>query len=197
VDLQRAADWLVGADNKMQLGGFFDCAAAFLRSCCSTEIDVAVIELELPDACGIDCAGRAVATSPALKTVLVTPLRSPDLLLRAAQAGMASVLVKPLRFAQFVATLRFLNASATAVHPISAAYGQPGFRPTLRPCEQSVLHLFAQGLLYKEIEDRLQLTNSHLKRIQHQIFLKLGARNRIEAVLKWNQSTNLPEGVKK
>jgi DNA-binding NarL/FixJ family response regulator len=49
----------------------------------------------------------------------------------------------------------------------------------------------------KEIEDRLQLTNSHLKRIQHQIFLKLGARNRIEAVLKWNQSTNLPEGVKK
>ncbi len=43
----------------------------------------------------------------------------------------------------------------------------------------------AQGLLYKEIADNLNVSYSAVHKLQHKIFLKLQVTNRTEAVVKW------------
>jgi len=49
------------------------------------------------------------------------------------------------------------------------------------------MECLADGLLYKEIEDKLWLSRSLLKKIQHKLFAKLGATNRTEAIKRWQE----------
>ena len=55
----------------------------------------------------------------------------------------------------------------------------------LTPREQEVLALLAQGLLYKEIADRLNVSYATVHKLQHKIFIKLHVSNRTEAAIKW------------
>ncbi len=49
------------------------------------------------------------------------------------------------------------------------------------------MECFSHGLMYKEIEDKLGLGSSALKRLQHGLFGKLGAHKAAEAVSKWQR----------
>ncbi len=54
-----------------------------------------VVDVHLPDIDGISLLRQLVAATPGLPVVMVTGDRSPELGLRALQAGAAAVLVKP------------------------------------------------------------------------------------------------------
>lgn len=43
----------------------------------------------------------------------------------------------------------------------------------------------ANGLLYKEIADRMNVSYGAVHKLQHKIFLKLRVSNRTEAAVKW------------
>ncbi len=58
-----------------------------------------------------------------------------------------------------------------------------GFGLSKRECE--VMERLAQGLLYKEIADNLNVSYGAVHKLQHKIFLKLQVTNRTEAVVKW------------
>jgi DNA-binding NarL/FixJ family response regulator len=48
----------------------------------------------------------------------------------------------------------------------------------------------AEGLFYKEIEDRLSFSAAVVRKLAHCAFVKLKAGNRTEAVLKWQSRTD-------
>jgi DNA-binding NarL/FixJ family response regulator len=69
-----------------------------------------------------------------------------------------------------------------------AETGAQEFPPThLLKIEERVLACMAEGALYKEIPERLGITYTQLRRVQHAIFAKLNAQNRTEAVLRWQR----------
>jgi DNA-binding NarL/FixJ family response regulator len=51
--------------------------------------------------------------------------------------------------------------------------------------EAELLACFETGLLYKEIEGRLHLSHTALRKRQHRLYAKLGAQNRTEG---WHRS---------
>jgi len=51
--------------------------------------------------------------------------------------------------------------------------------------EQQVLALRAEGLLYKEIGDRLGITTGRIKQHIHRIYEKMHVQNRTEAVNRY------------
>ena len=51
--------------------------------------------------------------------------------------------------------------------------------------EQQVLALLAEGLLYKEISDRLGITVGTIKQHIHRMYEKLHVQNRTEAVNRY------------
>lgn len=52
----------------------------------------------------------------------------------------------------------------------------------LSPRETEIMELLAEGLLYKEVAERLDLTLGTVKQYAHGIYQKLGAQNRTEAI---------------
>jgi DNA-binding NarL/FixJ family response regulator len=77
-----------------------------------------------------------------------------------------------------------------AKHPKRFA-STPPTKPTLAARvvlderEQCLLRHLAQGLLYKEIEDRMKISHSVLRRLQKRVYRKLHAANRTEAINRW------------
>jgi DNA-binding NarL/FixJ family response regulator len=57
----------------------------------------------------------------------------------------------------------------------------------LSPQETKIMTLLAEGKLYNEIGQRLNLSPQTVKNHMAQIFLKLKVRNRTEAVLAWQR----------
>jgi DNA-binding NarL/FixJ family response regulator len=53
--------------------------------------------------------------------------------------------------------------------------------------EEELLAYLDEGLLYKEIENRLHLSHTALRKCQHRIYAKLGAQNRTEALNHWRE----------
>ena len=63
----------------------------------------------------------------------------------------------------------------------------PETRRPLSGRENEVMKHLRQGLLYKEIADKMGISFTAVHKLQHKIFLKLQVSNRTEAVNKWKR----------
>lgn len=57
----------------------------------------------------------------------------------------------------------------------------------LNHSEEELLACLDEGLLYKEIEERLHLSHTALRKRQHRLYVKLAAQNRTEALNHWRE----------
>lgn len=173
---------------------FFNTAAAALQTLSDFTIKLSIVELALPDACGIECALQLLARQPSMKVILVTNWQDSQIVEFAFAAGIAECLVKPIHVGQCLATLMaagFKTRAACSMHIPGhlANRRSPGsiavstFAAGSR--EEQILSCLEDGLLYKEIQDRLHISLASLKKLQHRIFLRLGSHNRTEAVKEW------------
>jgi CheY-like chemotaxis protein len=69
-------------------------------------IDVLLTDVRLPGIDGIELVRRVLASHPAMKVVVMTALRSPDVQARALKGGALRFIEKPFDFAQMIALLR-------------------------------------------------------------------------------------------
>ena len=126
---------------------------------------------------------------PFLKVIMVTGIREENTIVRSLQAGAIGYLVKPVTPDQCRATLNYAMAASercasrpASVKNFPATYDSP----LLTHRETLVMRCLAEGLLYKEIADRLKISYSAVHKLQHKIFLKLKVANRSEAISKWH-----------
>jgi DNA-binding NarL/FixJ family response regulator len=154
---------------------------------------LAFLDVRMPGMNGVECTRRLKLLMPRLKIIIVTGLLDVATMNESLRAGGDNYLIKPVVAAQCLAMLIFTlreGIPATdksrelrescATKPDPAKAGSP---LTIR--ENAVMALLAEGFLDKEIADRLGLSFStvhfHLRNIYH----KLLAGNRTEAVIKW------------
>jgi DNA-binding NarL/FixJ family response regulator len=193
--LQATLRRALSDSNEFQDAGYFRDAKSALEAIPAGNAELVVIEMVLPDACGILLARTLLGASPSLRTVLVTAVPGPVPIDCAFAASIDDFLAKPVTLPQCLATMRFvtcgLRRSQSASRPPVLTEAQSTPRPQLREVEEKVLACMAKGALYKEIPEQLGITNSQLRRAQHAIFVKLQAQNRTEAVLRW-QGLTLP-----
>lgn len=148
-----------------------------------------MMNLRLPDLGGPECINRLRKCRPRIKIVVVSELGDEDSIEAAMKAGADAYLVKPITVSQCVAALKFAvfrkRQRSTSTEQFTAA--MPSKALPLTPRDDEVMRLLAQGLLYKEIADKLGMSYSAVHKHQHHIFKKLGASNRVEAIRKWRK----------
>lgn len=131
-----------------------------------------------------------------LKIIIVTGLANADLIESLQNAGVDSCLTKPMTAQQCLATLRFvacrqIKADFRMPQPegnVSRGATSKSGLPLSRR-EHEVLDGLAEGLLYKEIADRLGISFSAVHKHQNRLYQKLNVSNRSEAIRRWLQST--------
>lgn len=157
--------------------------------------DVAVVDLDLPGAGGVDAMADIRDASPGTRCVVLTALVEPVELGRAVEGGAAAVLHKSVQMAQVFDVIRAVASGKTMLDPertvawLRALHGHRETRwqaraaeALLSPREQEVLELLAQGLGTRAIAQQLFISEGTAQTHVRNLRVKLGAGTRLEAV---------------
>jgi two-component system uhpT operon response regulator UhpA len=178
--------------DSFRFAGSFSNAAQALTGLPALSPHLALIDVCLPDLNGIKCAKRLKQTMPRIKIVIVISAHETNWVTTSREAGAVACLVKPFIPEQLVATLTFAsidpaydgpNVRRKRNGPVRALNGAADFQLNQR--EEEVLRNLAEGLLYKEISDKMGISYAAVHKCQHRIYKKLEVSNRSEAIKIW------------
>jgi two-component system, NarL family, response regulator DesR len=141
-----------------------------------TEVDVAVLDLQMPGMDGIAAAEQL--TCPA---VIVTSHGRPGHLKRALSAGVRGFLPKTTSATTLAEVVRSVHRGGRYVDPELAAEAIAAGDSPLTPREADVLELAADGAPVDEIAARASLSPGTVRNYLSNAVTKLGAANRHDA----------------
>jgi DNA-binding NarL/FixJ family response regulator len=158
--------------------------------------DVVLMDVRMPDLDGIAATRELLAAFPEVRVVILTTFERDDYIFGALSAGASGFLLKRTSPEELVAAVRTIAAGDSLLSPsvtsrvIERMARQP--RPDasrdarldeLTPREREVLKLAARGLSNGEIAATLVIEESTVKTHVKRILAKLGARDRVQAVI--------------
>lgn len=182
-----------GADGFSCENAFVDAETA-LRDLASIEPDVMLVDIELPGMNGIEFVkmARAGGHSPRTQFVMCTVFEDADRIFDSLAAGATGYLVKKTSASQLLEAIREVHGggspmSMQVARKVVSHFSAP--RPgteadILTKREREVIELLSRGFLYKEIADKLNISQGTVHVHIHKIYEKLHVSNRTEAINK-------------
>ncbi len=186
---------VLAAEPDIEVVGEAADGAAGVRLVTETAPDVVLLDIRMPGMDGLEAARRIIAADLPTRVVVLTTFDEDEYVAVALRAGVSGFLLKVAPPEDLVVavrtvaagqglldpavTLRVIEsfAAAPAPDPIrAAALGQ------LTDRETDVLALLAAGLTNAEIAARLYLGEATVKTHVSRLLLKLGLRDRVQAV---------------
>ncbi|WP_030452353.1 response regulator transcription factor [Herbidospora cretacea] len=144
--------------------------------------DVALLDLQMPGADGIEVARRLAAGLPGCGCVILTSHGRPGYLKAALAAGVRGFLPKTTSARDLAAAVRKVAAGGRHVDPELAAEAISAGDSPLTPRETDVLALARDGAPVEEIARRVSLSRGTVRNYLTAAVAKLGAANRHDAV---------------
>ena len=159
----------------------------------------ALVDLELPDGSGIDFIRGMRPREAGVTVVVVSTFATQDLILAALHAGAVGYLLKERDDTELLAALRSVQHGGAPIDPFVARYILRCFGPVaplandardatddaadrLTRREEEILHLVAQGLISREIAQRLSRSTLTIEGHIKSIFRKLQVNTRTQAI---------------
>ena len=154
--------------------------------------DVIIMDIHLPDGSGIDCTSRLKRLLPQTHILMFTIFDDAEQIVKALEAGASGYLLKDTGPEEILAAVHDVqNQGAPLSRDVARKLIQSFHRPapveeaeTLTPRETEILELLGEGLLYKEIGERLTIKLDTVATHVKSIYRKLHVRSRMEAVMK-------------
>ena len=152
--------------------------------------DVVLMDVRLPDGNGIEAVSRVIELRPGTAVIVMTAHADNLIALDAADAGAAGFVLKDVRIAKIVASVRRVVTEALAVDPavLDAILAQAGTGAStaveLAGPASELLSLLAEGLDRQASAARLGIEERDVARLAAAVRDQLGARSNLEAVVK-------------
>ncbi|MFC4497962.1 MULTISPECIES: response regulator transcription factor [Streptomyces] len=144
--------------------------------------DVAVIDIDLPGFDGLTAAARLHEQLPSCRTLILTSLDRPGTLRRALATNVGGYLLKDAPPSELASAVRRVAAGQRVIDSDLALAAWHALDAPLTPREVEVLRHAASGAVPSEIALTLNLSVGTVRNYLASIVMKLGARNRIDAI---------------
>lgn len=156
--------------------------------------DVALLDVRMPRCDGLQATRRITLEAPATKVLVLTTFGQDEVVFEALQAGAQGFLLKDTRPEDLLAAVHAVAAGESRLDPavtaaVVAHVRRHGTRATMHPVERltarerEVLVLLARGLSNAEVAAELVLSTGTVKTHVASLLAKLGARDRLQAVI--------------
>lgn len=174
---------LIRYEKDMAVVGEAEDGEAAVQKAKALRPDVIVMDLKMPKLDGVEATRRICGEAPGTKVLILTTFGTSADAARAVSAGAVGALVKDEDNAQLLDAIRRVSAgekvfSQEIVETLESA--EP--RHVLSDRQRGILQSAARGLSNADIAVQFGLSKDSVKHYLSDIFAKLGAANRAEAV---------------
>ncbi|MGA9452872.1 MAG: response regulator transcription factor [Verrucomicrobiia bacterium] len=174
----------------------FVCASAeeALKEIPKRQVDIVLMDIQLPDISGIECTARLKQLMPSVQIIIVTVYEDTERIFKALRAGACGYLLKRCTPEELVSAIREVRQGGAPMsreiarkvilsfqEPVTTAAEVEG----LSPREREILELLAEGFPNKQIAARVGLTDGTVRWHLRHVYNKLHVRSRTEAALKF------------
>ena len=162
--------------------------------------DVVLMDINLPGMNGVECVRKLKSILPKIQVMMLTVYEDTENIFNALAAGANGYMLKRTPTKELLEAIREVNrgGSPMTTHiarmvvqsfqkPVAPASASTDDLAELSEREQQVLDLLAQGLIYKEIAEILNIGYETVHTYIRRIYEKLQVRTRTEAVAKFLQ----------
>jgi DNA-binding NarL/FixJ family response regulator len=154
--------------------------------------NVILLDVELPGINGVEAVKRIKSLSPSTRIIMFTVVDSDDKIFSAICAGASGYLLKTSTAGQIADAIHEVHSGGAPMTPkvarsvldMFARISQPGQDYGLTEREREILELTVEGLIKKEIADRLALSYHTVDTHLRNIYMKLHVHTRSGAVAK-------------
>lgn len=156
--------------------------------------NVALVDIQLPGASGIELVAELAPRLRETAFVMITALDTDAAIFEALKAGAIGYLLKDFDAPSLLAAIddaarggspMSWSIARRVVQSLSRPPAAAAEMQTLSPREREVLEELARGLPYKQIADRLKLSEHTIRIHIRGIYKKLHVNSRTEAVVKY------------
>jgi DNA-binding NarL/FixJ family response regulator len=196
-DLMRAGlAELLSSDPTIDVVGQASTGSAAVREAVRLRPEVVLMDVRMPDMDGIAATSELARVAPQSKVVILTTFEDDGYIFRSLRAGASGFLLKRTRPEDLIAAVHAVAAGDSLLSPsvtrrvIDRMASQPGPEvsgntrvETLTGRERQVLELVARGLSNREISSVLVVEVSTIRTHVKRILMKLGLRDRVQAVI--------------
>jgi len=184
---------LVQSDKELLMTGSFKDAESAINKLPLLQADVVIMDINLPGMSGIDCIKSVKDKCPDTQFMMFTVYENDEKVVQALRAGASGYLLKRTEPKRILESIKELNQGGS---PMSSNIARKLLnifvheklitkKEILSARENEVLQLLADGLLYKEIAERLFIGHGTVRQHIHNIYEKLHVSNRTEAVNRY------------
>ena len=153
-----------------------------LEAAIRTRPDVAVLDIDLPGMDGLSAAEALHAQVPSCQILVLTGLSQPGHLLRALKVHVRGFILKDAPASTLAQGVRRVAAGERVIDPELLAGALETGESPLTPRETDVLRAAEEGISTDQIAKSLTLSSTTVRNYLSNAIMKLGGRNRIDAI---------------
>jgi RNA polymerase sigma factor (sigma-70 family) len=177
-----------------QCPSHYGSAEAALEGLIKDKPNVVLMDINLPGMNGVECVRRLKQLLPQTQVLMLTVYEDTENIFNALAAGASGYMLKRTPTPELLAAIQqVLQGGSPMTAHIARKVVQSFQRPAaanaatedLSPREREVLDCLSQGLIYKEIAEKLGISYETVHTYIRRIYEKLQVRTRTEAVAKF------------
>jgi RNA polymerase sigma factor (sigma-70 family) len=156
--------------------------------------DVVLMDINLPGMNGVECVRQLKKIAPEIQVMMLTVYEDTENIFDALAAGANGYMLKRTESKELLEAIEEVkrgglpmttHIARKVVQSFQRSAAAEAQTESLSEREQQVLDLLSQGLMYKEIADKLQISYETVHTYIRRIYEKLQVRTRTEAVAKF------------
>ncbi|GAA4554583.1 response regulator transcription factor [Amycolatopsis samaneae] len=190
--VRRGLADLLGSEPDLEIAGEAASVTEALTRIPSSNSDVAVLDVRLPDGNGVELCRDLLAIVPGLRCLMLTSYADDEALFNAIMAGAAGFVLKQVLGHDLVSAIRTVATGGSLLDSRTTAALLDRIRrqrdttdPTaaLSEQERAVFDLIGEGHTNRQIAERLHLSEKTVKNYVSRLLGKLGLQRRTQAAV--------------
>ncbi len=178
-------------DNKehLRVAGYFTTGAGFMEFMKTCPVDIALLDISLPDINGMDLCKEIKMLSPGTRVLILSNHSERSIIMQALQNGASGYLLKNASSAELTASIQeALNGQITFSKEVKEIIARPTVNelkglPQLTKREKEILLLISEGVTTAGIAEQLSLSPLTIETHRRNLLQKFEVKN-VAALIK-------------
>jgi len=192
-DIREGLVYLINASEGFKCIASFSNAEDALKKLPKLDIDVVLMDVNLPGISGIDCLTELKSNNPKFQVIMLTVFEDDETIFNSLKAGAAGYILKKTSPAQLLEAIKDVFNGGSPMSSQIARKVVASFQSKneslnkhddLSDREMEILTYLSKGYRYKEIADLLFISIETVRTHIRNIYEKLQVHSRMEALLK-------------